>query len=734
MRLIFLAITFFIGGIQLVSGQVSQGGRPLEVPALKHSGTPVIEMPGINKELTAEQPPKTPDELRLKNLRFAHGFDVNISPENRGRWTNGSGGTKIWRLKIRSEGAYSLSIVFDDFELPQGARLFLFNEKASHYLGAFTAFNNKKSGKFAVSPVAGDEITIQYEVPSAENNEVPFIISGVNHDYKNILKYSDRRPMGIEAGSCNLDINCDLGDLWSDSKDAVCRIIITKKTGTQTISEICTGTLINNTAENQNPYVITAAHCIEEAAFAETSVFTFNYESPYCAPLDGDPGNSISGSRLLAISDSLDFALVELSLVPPPDYKPFFAGWNRKTEIPDSTVSIHHPQGDIKKIAFDSDEPVISDFISGYTPDGFLKIERWEVGVTENGSSGGPLFNPDQNLIGTLTGGAATCSNPVRDYFSRFELAWELKPDSGRQLKYWLDPTNSGISALQGKRFYEDENLCLSFTHLDDEDQHQSVPLHSDEGFSGYWGGTNNVGISEFVERFSIYGNEQLSGISLGIGKLKISNEEPFTEREITLKVYNGNKKPETLIYSQVVNLKALVADAMNFIDFTEQVEPADTFFIGFELSNLLPTDSFAVYQSVRPAEKENFFYFKQDGFWESFKNANTDNFSMVNVFELLACNTDGLVIDTPLVNNPMEALIYPNPARSPFTFETGQTIDPAKINVYNLIGQEVDAKLMDPFDKKIQIDLSGNIPGIYFVRFESEIGIISKKVIWAPW
>ena len=734
MRVFFIAFIIIISGFQFVSAQVSQGVNPVELPPLKSGGTPVIEMPPITKNLTTGQPEINPEDVRLKKLRFAHGFNVNISPNKKGRWFNGPAGYKIWRIKIRSQGAYSLGIIFSEFSLPDGARLFLFNEETSHYLGAFTSFNNKKSGTFAVAPVAGDEITIQYEVPLTENNKAPFVISGVNHDYKNILKNNDRRPMGIEAGSCNIDINCDLGDPWNDAKNAVVRIITTKKTPTQTFAEICTGTLVNNTSENQNPYVITAAHCIEEAAFAETSVFTFNYESPYCAPLDGDPGNSVSGSKLLAISDSLDFALVELSLVPPPEYKPFFAGWNRKNEIPDSTVSIHHPQGDIKKIAIDRDEPVISDFISGYTPSGFLKINRWDIGVTENGSSGGPLFNPDQKLIGTLTGGAATCSNPVRDYFSRFEIAWEYKTDSTQQLKYWLDPLDSGVETLEGKRFYENENLCLSFTHLDDEDQHQAVPLLTEGSFAGYWGGTNNVGIDEFVERFSIYGNEQLSGISMGIGKLILSNQEPFTEREITLKVYNGTKKPETLIYSQIVNLKALVADAMNFIGFTDLVEPADTFFIGFELSNLLPTDSFAVYQSVRPAEKENFFYFMQNEFWESFTNANIDSFAMVNVFELLACNVDVQVNDTPLVRNPMEALIYPNPAYSVFTFEAGQNIFPENIKVYNLIGQEVNAKLMNPFDKKIQIDLSGNLPGIYFVRFESETGMISKKVTWAPW
>lgn len=734
MRVLLIAFIIFYLGIQGVSAQVSQGGRPTKLPPLKYGNLAVIEMPGINKDFLENQT-ENRNKTWLKKLRFAHGFDVNISPKKDGRWITAPDGRKIWKVKIRSAGACSLGIVFNNFLLPVGARLFLFNEETNHYLGAFTSFNNKKSGKFAVSPVAGDEITVQYELPAYQTESNNFTITQVIHDYTGILK-NERRPMGTEAGSCNIDINCNSGNAWNNTKDAVVRIIITKEMSNRTISEICTGTLINNTSENQKPYVITAAHCIEKAEFAETSVYTFNYESPYCAPLDGYPGNSISGSKLLAISDSLDFALVELSLVPPPDYKPFYAGWNRSSSPPDSSVSIHHPLGDIKKIAKDDDRAVISDFPGGdeYTPKGFMKIERWDVGVTENGSSGGPLFDPEQRLIGTLTGGAATCSNPVRDYFSRFGMAWEFKPDSSSQLKYWLDPTGSGISSLQGKRFYENENLCLSYTHLEDDDNHEAVPLIFEDEFSGYWGGTNSLGITEFTERFSIYGNEQLSGISMGIGKLAISNLAPFEEREITLKVYNGGNQPETLIYSQVVNIKSMVPDAMNFISFNEIVEPADTFFIGFELSNLQKADTFVVYQSARAAEKANYFYFKQNGIWDNFKSVNAENLSMTNVFELLACNVDGTANDTPLVRNQMEALIYPNPAHSVFTFEAGQKIIPENLKVFNLIGQEVEAKYFSQYDKKVQIDLSGNIPGIYFVRFESESGAVTRKVTWVPW
>src|SRR5690606_16887955 len=124
-------------------------------------------------------------------------------------------------------------------------------------------------------------LTIQYEVPAGRGKEEDFVISEVNHDFTDILKSNDRRPLGISAGSCNVDFNCEVTGDWSDPGDAVCRIIVNGR-------EICTGVLVNNTGGNKRPYVLSAAHCYDLPELAETSVFTFNYESPFCEPLDGD--------------------------------------------------------------------------------------------------------------------------------------------------------------------------------------------------------------------------------------------------------------------------------------------------------------------------------------------------------------------------------------------------------------------------------------------------------------
>jgi lysyl endopeptidase len=725
MRWFYIAVAIMLSTSLSISGQISAGGRPLPVPALKSQGIPVKVMPGVNnQELLNKLIEKQQEEKILKSFRFAHTFDVNFSPQDEGIWITGVRGYDIWRLKIRSAGAKSLNLIFNKFHLPQHARLFLYNEKENHYLGAYTSNNNKTYQKFAVSPVAGEEITIQYEVPEGIDGKNDFIISRVNHDFVGILKYDRRRPSGDLPGECNIDINCAAGKNWKIIKNSVCRLI--------SGSEICTGTLVNNTAEDQRPYIISAAHCFEDPEDAETTVFTFNYESPYCGVIDGDPANSISGAFMRSYSDSLDFALVELSVIPPPEFMPYYAGWDNNSNIPDSTTIIHQPQGYIKKIAVDRDKPIISDYRTEYTKDGFLRIVRWDLGVTEPGSSGGPLFNPEQNVIGTLTGGEATCAMPVNDYFSRFKIAWEFRSDSSKQLKVWLDPLRKGVDKLHGKQYYEGESFCLAYTNLTDEDIHDNIPVINSGKFAGYWGGTNELGINGFAGRFSIPGNEQLHSISIGVGKIDL--HKTSSDSEIEINIYNGRNNPETSIYSQTVKINSLVQEAMNLIEFDEIIEPEDTFFIGFELSGMNALDTFVVFQSLRPKEKENFFYFKQNGIWYDFKNSNTENYSMANVFELIACNVDEVINDTPHVNKPLEALIYPNPANSVFTLEACQFINDGNISVYNLIGKEVEAKFIDHGSKAVQIDLAGNIPGIYFVRLKTEKGIITKKVSYIPW
>ncbi|NOY94979.1 MAG: T9SS type A sorting domain-containing protein [Chlorobi bacterium] len=719
-------IILFLGFHLQIKAQISQGGIPRRVLQVKSKSIPIVKMPAIdNNQLREASLAENKSSKALKPFRFAHSFPVGLNTLNSGIWNESQDGYRVWQLRIKSKGAFSINLIFKPFHLPPGARLFLFDPGQSTVLGAFTEKNNKRFNSLAVSPLGGDEIIVQYEEPATPAFKGELGIASVNHDFVGILGSArERRPLGKTGGACNIDINCAIAKKWATVKNSVCRVFVS---GT----ELCTGTLMNNTRQDKTPYVLTAKHCFNGHVDGEqNSVFLFDYESPYCGPLDGDITNSISGSEIKASFDSLDFSLVELSVIPPPGFRPYYAGWDHSDNIPDSVVCIHHPQGDIKKIAIDNDSPVKATFRNDYKKNGFWKTLTWEYGTTEAGSSGGPYFDENSRLIGTLTGGTASCNNSVDDYFERLGLSWDHLPDSTKQLKYWLNPDNSSVEFIDGLNPYTDEEFCDAFTNLQEGDEHTLVKLFEQgDVFSGYWGGTNSSNITEFVEKFSIFGNENLYGVSFGIGKLV---KQGLSQSFITLKVYNGREKPQTLIYSKDIAIKDFVADAMNFIPFDNVVEPGDTFFVGFDISNVEAQDTFAVYQALRDSGHST-FYFNQDGLWYSYSDRATSGKASSLAFELIACNVSNAIIDTTPNLTPISLQLYPNPVSTYLRVKLSAIIERDAISVYDILGKEIGISVEEEGLRQFRIGFPGINPGIYFIRIKSEGTQASKKFTYMP-
>lgn len=172
-----------------LTGQISHGGRPLPMTILStRSGSLFQEMPAFD---IAEQ--LRIDSLNESDLRssfhFAYKFMTDFTPDNSGSWFTQADGTRVWRLGIRSAGAYSINVLFSEYEIPEGAQLFLYNPDQTHILGAFNHLNNSELGILPVSPVQGDELVIEYQEPA----NVPFHgklkVGEVNHDYRNIRGY-----------------------------------------------------------------------------------------------------------------------------------------------------------------------------------------------------------------------------------------------------------------------------------------------------------------------------------------------------------------------------------------------------------------------------------------------------------------------------------------------------------------------------------------------------------------
>ena len=521
--------------------QITRGGQPIDFVSHTKAGkeqtwyrtpVPAIDMQTASAESAQDR------ELANKPLKCAFPFYVSLTPANSGEWEV-QGNYRIWKLGIESKGARSIGLGFGKYKLPPGARLYVYNETRTNLIGAFTESNNKAFGKLTTMPVEGDKIFIQYEELVDSGFEGELEISRISHVYVDLKLTDDRRPKGL-SGECNVDISCGVAEDFANVKNSVCRIYIPKPDR----DIVCTGTLINNTASNGKPYLIAAAHCIENSTQAQESLFLFNYESPYCGSIDGDDNHSLEGSTLKARFDSLDFSLVELSVAPPNYFRPYYAGWDVSGAVPSRSFSVHHPLGDIKKIAVDNNSPTTTTFPK-YLKNAFWEIGEWDIGVTEDGSSGCPLFNQDERIIGTLTGGDAYCSYPLKDDFAKLKLAWNYRKEQSKQLKYWLDPINTGETKIDGYEPYSGELKCGAFTNFTIADTTQLKLITENAPSNGYLTGTNTAGYIEFAEKFSGLKSCELNGVSIGIAKKYINDRT--RDVLLSIKVYEGDDLPRLI-------------------------------------------------------------------------------------------------------------------------------------------------------------------------------------------
>ena len=396
------------------------------------------------------------------------GFSIKtyITPDISGSLLSWPEGGKSWVIRATSPGAPTLSLVIEDANLAPNSILYVYSEDNPTQYYAIKA-EEIVSGYISTPPALGDALIIEYYEPDAANKlqgsfaitDLVIIVNGYE------AFRTDTKSLG-NADDCLININCEEGDNWQNQKRGVARILL--RSGTQWFW--CSGSLVNNTAQDGTPYFLTAHHCGANASADDRNVwrFFFNFERPGCDNTGTPPENVLTGCQLRAsgpITGSSDFQLLELNSMPPESWNPYYNGWDRNNTASPSGVGIHHPAGDAKKISTYTSSTVSSTpTISGQT---MASQAAWRVNwaptvnghsVTQGGSSGSPLFNSDGLIMGKLSGGSSSCGSPnLPDFYGKFSFSWEsYGTEAEDQLKPWLDPLGTGVTTLNGLDPYAD--------------------------------------------------------------------------------------------------------------------------------------------------------------------------------------------------------------------------------------------------------------------------------------
>jgi lysyl endopeptidase len=401
-------------------------------------------LPGINREkLLAEDRELGKNRKDLCPQRYAIAIAVAITPSNSGRWQDLTDGS-LWRLRIQSPGAVSLSLGISRYELAKGVKLWIYDPGLRQVEGPYTSLQRSHRGTLWTPLIAGAELVVELFVPSGAPFPQPEITL-VNRGYRGLLK--DDIPGGDDMGACNNDVVCPEGAPWQDQIRAVA--VYTFNDGLT--GKICTGTMLNDTAYDFIPYFLSAYHCGVDSSNDHTVVVYWNFQATTCGAHSGGSiaDSQVGGSVYRAGYSPSDFSLLELSTKPDPGFNVYHAGWDASGSIPTATVTIHHPQGDVKAISFSNTAPTP---VSASLPINDHWEVVWDSGVTEDGSSGAGLFETGNGrLIGQLHSGFSACTGTNQtDYFGMLSVSWTGGGTSATGLKHWLDPGSTGALAIDG--------------------------------------------------------------------------------------------------------------------------------------------------------------------------------------------------------------------------------------------------------------------------------------------
>jgi lysyl endopeptidase len=712
----YLLLLLCLSSEIVIFGQIGSGGQPLLINSTVKSR--LVEQK--SKIVFSAPPLSVTNNVALNNqkgrpLRFAHPNFVELTPDNSGFTTVMDDGRLLWRLDLKSLGAFSLNVVFDKFHLAKGDSLYLCDPEGNYVIGALTHKNNKEWGGLATAPIPGDEMVIEWHGKNVGREGTQLVIGAVNHDFLNIFQHTSVKAGNFgDSGSCHTDLSCFEEADYLRNGQSVCRIIVN---GT----ELCSATLINNSNNDGTPYILTAGHCLGNDISSQSVVFLFNYEVPACQPqIEGNKMQSISSGYLRAYADDLDFALLEMSEYPPSYFRPYYAGWNLTTTPNSGVYSIHHPQGDVKKVAV-SDTPPLADTFSAtselgnrFEDNSHWRVAEWDDGTTEGGSSGAGLFLKDGLFLGHLSGGSATCTNPVNDYYVRLNKIWNARTEDTARVDVWLDPAGEAPDVCEGYDPNDGQMVRLSHFSGGSNPEIKYLP----DG-SGFWTGINSLQVTDVAERY----DELISGLIYGVyivpGKNYVSGDG-----SINVNIWSGGEKPGILL-SQKSNFFISNRNQKEvLVMFDEPVPVSGPFFVGYEVDYSAPIDSFGVYQAVDANGKNSFYVNEPVNGWEAY-NTLSGNVSSAMWMDVLVGKA--VFCDTSSVDNPGLFVLAPNPAVyyvDIFSLDAGSGI----VTIYDMSGRALIKKRVAFSDNKARIDFNRRLPGgTYLLQIEYD----NRKVVY---
>jgi len=369
---------------------------------------------------------------------------------NEGVITTTADGGRVWSLNIASPDAGAIRVHLENVSLPPNTELYFYSLDGQAF-GPYTGTGPNSTGEFWTQSIFGSEGILQLRVPQAEAatlRQITFKVTELGHIGS---RFTDGIQAQVAAGDgdfcgngnpqCVEDASCEAGA--NATKDAIAKMEWIQGAFIYT----CTTGLLNDNNPTQDNFALTANHCISSSNTAANINFYWRFRTDSC--LGSCPSNSgwafkTSGASVSATGSggAGDFTLLHLNSAPPSGS--VLMGWTNAPVANTNGAALHRVSNPNFGPQVYSEQSVnTSAGTCNGLPRGPIIYSRDTKGGTDGGSSGSPVVNASNQVVGQLYGACGTNVNDPCDSASNATI-------DGAFAYYWpsvcpfLDPSSCG--------------------------------------------------------------------------------------------------------------------------------------------------------------------------------------------------------------------------------------------------------------------------------------------------
>jgi hypothetical protein len=357
-----------------------------------------------------------PAAVRLDGIAVrAASVAAGPRPFARGLLTGAGGNQLAWGTHVRVAGAYRLRLQLGDVHLPAGTRMWVAAKgRAPRGFGLELL---APSGELWTPSVEGESLLFEIHVP-AGSSAARFTLGEVMELVRLDVRGSTTGPATRSAPadtSCLVDSSC-VGDGVLPNlqlyRHAMAKLTFVENGGAYQ----CSGGLLNDSAGDLIPYLLTAHHCFADQNAAASLEATFDFYTGSCDGPDPDESTEprANGSTLLATRAASDFTFLSLDNLPAGRT---FLGWNADAGALQQGTALYRlsfPFGLPERFSQYSLQTGFA-VCPGFSRPSFL-YETPVHGATFPGSSGSPVLLGNGQVVGQLTGGCGPDPSNPCDY------------------------------------------------------------------------------------------------------------------------------------------------------------------------------------------------------------------------------------------------------------------------------------------------------------------------------